>query len=229
MKIHAVEQRSVEWMLLRSGIPTASEFDALVSPEGKIRTGETPKTYLHKKLAEKWQGGPLAGFNTFDMDVGTIVEGEALPWYEFEHGVSFEKVGFITSDNGQFGCSPDGWNSKEQFGIEIKCPAVHTHVGYLLGGKLPKDYIAQVQGSMFVTGAQQWKFLSYCRHFPQLVLTVERDEEFQEALGQALSDFAFALEAGFSTLTRQNGGPPKRMIPKPDRIVTPQPDLTYLQ
>lgn len=228
MKIHACQQRSVEWMLLRSGIPTASEFDSLITPEGKIRAGETPKTYLNKKLAEKWQGGPLAGFNTFDMDIGTIVEDEALPWFEFEYGISFERVGFITSDSGLFGCSPDGWNSTENYGIEIKCPAVHTHVGYLLAGQLPKDYIAQVQGSMFVTGAKQWKFLSYCRHFPPLAITVERDEEFHENLWMALDKFAQELEAGFATLTRKNGGPPKHM-PKADRIATSKPELTYLQ
>jgi Na+/alanine symporter len=64
MKIHEAGQGSVEWMQARSGIPTASEFDALVTPKWKVKTGDGPKTYLAKKLAEWWLGGPLASFNT---------------------------------------------------------------------------------------------------------------------------------------------------------------------
>lgn len=214
MKTLPVEQRSVEWMLARAGIPTASEFDALVTPDFKIRTGDMPKTYLAKKLAEVWQGGPLVGFNVFDMQQGVILEEEAIPWYELEFETKVEQVGFITTDDGRIGCSPDGLIGEEG-GIEIKCPAVQTHCGYLLSGGLPKDYAAQVHGSMFVTGRPWWKFLSYCRHFPPLIVTVERDEKIQAVLAEALAKFLSQLDAGMERLTTLNGGPPQRKAFRP--------------
>ena len=55
MKVHDVSQGSLEWLQLRAGVPTASEFDSLVSPTWEIRKGDMPRTYLHKKLAEWWQ------------------------------------------------------------------------------------------------------------------------------------------------------------------------------
>lgn len=205
-------QRSVEWMQARAGIPTASEFDALLTPEFKIRTGQMPLTYLAKKVAEAWQGGPLAGFNTFDMDQGNILEEEAVPWYELEFGEVIDRPAFITTDDGRIGCSPDGLLGQDG-GIEIKCPEVHTHVGYLLAGELPPQYAAQVHGSMFVTGRKWWKFLSYRRHFPALLLTVERDEEAQEMIAEALEQFLGRFDRAMERLAELNGGPPKRTAP----------------
>ena len=218
MKVHDVAQRSEAWMNLRSGIPTASEFDNLVTPKGEVRKGQMPQTYLAKKLAEYWLGGPLLTFNTFDMDAGTILEEEALPWFEWEFQLKVERPGFITTDDGLVGCSPDGWIAGFR-GVEIKCPAPDTHVKYLLAGECPDDYKAQVQGSMWVTGVAQWTFLSYRRRFPQLVLTVERDEAMQQAITDALAAFLAKFEAGKKRLIELNGGPPKRYTPQPAQTV----------
>lgn len=216
-----IEQGSVEWMLARSGLPTASEFDSLVTPEFKIRTGEMPKTYLHKKVAEAWQGGPLIGFNVFDVEQGQILESEAKPWYSLEYGEEITPVGFITTDDGRIGCSPDGLLG-ENSGIEIKCPAVHTHCGYVLKGSLPKEYAAQVFGSMFVTGRPYWNFLSYRRHFPPLMLTVHRDEEIMKTLAIALAEFLADFDAAMKRLEEINHGPPRR---KPLQYVKPEPEF----
>lgn len=211
MKIHDVQQGSVDWAILRSGIPTASEFDALVTPKFEVRKGEMPKSYLAKKIAEWWQGGPLVSFNSFDMEQGQILEKEAIPWYELEYNETITRVGFISTDDGRVGCSPDGLLADG--GIEIKCPACDTHVKYLLNGELPPEYAAQVHGSMYVTGAPWWKFLSYRRHFPKLLLTIPRDEEIQSRIAEALDGFLEKFEAAQATLTRLNGGPRRRQPP----------------
>jgi len=209
-----MEQGSSDWMIARSGIPTASEFDQLVTPGFKIRKGEMPKSYLAKKLAEAWQGGPLLGFNTFDAEQGQMLEGRAIPWYELEFGVEIERVGLITTDDGRIGCSPDGLLPGS--GIEVKCPQPQTHVGYLLNGALPKDYAPQVHGAMFVTGYTSWMFLSYRPHFPKLVLHVERDEAIQKVLAEALAEFLERFDAGMKRLMEINGGPPvRRPTPAP--------------
>jgi hypothetical protein len=214
-------QGSVDWAIARSGIPTASEFDNLVTPDFAIRKGEMPKTYLAKKLAEAWLGGPIASLNTFDMEMGKILEDEALPWFELESGLTVNRVGLITTDDGRIGCSPDGLLGDDS-GIEIKCPATHTHIGYLLNGTLPKEYAAQVHGSMYVTGRKSWRFLSYCRRFPALLLTIERDEGIQGAIHTALIRFLEVFDDGMAALTKLNGGPPRRFKPN-----YPQPQQQY--
>jgi len=201
------EQGSLEWLLARAGIPTASEFDALVTPEFKVRTGQMPLSYLAAKVAEAWQGGPLPGFQSFATEQGSILEDEAIPWFELEHSCTVDRVGFITTDDGRIGCSPDGLLG-EDGGIEIKCPEAHTHTKYLLAGELPKDYAAQVHGSMFVTGRPWWKFLSYRRHFPPLLLTIARDDEIQDNLAEALADFVADFQQAMMTMIEKNGGPP---------------------
>jgi hypothetical protein len=207
-------QGSVDWAIARSGIPTASEFDNLLTPEMKPRTGAMPESYLAKKVAEAWQGGPLAQLNVFDVEQGKILEDEAVPWFELEYSTPIQRIGLITTDDGRCGCSPDGLIG-EDGGIEIKCPAVHTHVGYLLKGTLPKEYAAQVYGSMFVTGRKWWKFLSYRRRLPALVLTVERDEEIMETISETIEAFIDRFDSAMDRLIEINGGPPKRYTVKP--------------
>lgn len=222
MKIIDCQQGSQTWLDTRAGLPTASDFDCLVTPLGKVKTGEGPKSYLAKKVAEAWQGGPLLEFNSWDMEAGQILEEEARPWAEIHFGCDIQRVGFITTDDGKIGCSPDGLIGDDS-GIEIKCPKVETHVGYLLNGELPADYVAQVQGSMFVTGFKTWKFMSYRRRFPNLVLTIERDEKFMDALSEALDAFYEKFEASMARMEEINGGPrPARFKAQPEPAATPQ-------
>ena len=161
MKIHDVEQQSLDWMKLHVGIPTASGLDNLLTPEFEPRKGETPKTYVYRKVAEAWRGKPAIdlGGSSFAMEQGLILESEAIPFWELTTGRKITRVGFVTTDDGRFGCSPDGLlqcvdcSSLKSLGhcscegIEIKCPAPHTHVKYLSEGVIPKEYRAQVYGS----------------------------------------------------------------------------------
>lgn len=202
---HPVEQQSVDWAIARSGIPTASELGNLLTPEFAIRKGEMPKSYLMKKLAESWYGGPLASFNTVDMEIGKILENQAIPTYELLHDVKIQRTGLITTDDGGFGCSPDGLIG-EDGGIEIKCPAPQTHIKYLIGGKLPDDYAPQVHGAMFVTGYKWWKFMSYCPGLPEFLITVHRDEKIAEIIDEVLGQFWEAFEFGMNKLIEANGG-----------------------
>lgn len=221
MKIINCEQGSPEWFLARCGIPTASEFDALLTPLFKLRTGQTPETFLNKKLAEAWQGHPLPGFGSFATEQGQILEDEARPWVEMFTGRTALKVGFITTDDGLAGCSPDGWFDDDGTGLEIKCPFAETHVGYLREGVVPEPYRAQVHGSMWVTGAPAWTFVSYRRGFPNLVLKVERDEKIQAVIGVALHDFRASFKREFAALVERNGGPPRRELPPQAAVAKP--------
>jgi hypothetical protein len=188
MKIHNCEQGSAEWHALRCGIPTASEFGKLITPLGKPRKGEGRESYILEKLADKLMGYSKDSLNAFAVDQGQIVEKIARPWYECLYDVKVQQVGFCTTNDSRIGCSPDGLIG-EDGGIEIKSPQPPAHLEYLLAGVVPPDYVAQVQGSLFVTGRKWWKFVSFSRHFPALVLHVEPIPAFQDALREALAQF----------------------------------------
>lgn len=221
MKIRTdIVQNSVDWQIARAGVVTASEVDALVSPLGKVRTGQGPHTYLVRKLVERWTGGPLISIQgVFDMDQGKILEDEAKPFFTLHTGLDIRDVAFITSDDGRIGCSPDAMID-DKCGLELKCPKLETHVGYLLGGELPLDYVTQVQFSMYVTGFEQWHFMSYRRRLPPLYLVIDRDKKMHEAFDEALKVFFGDMDDAMEQLTKLNGGLPQQRFTKP----LPQPE-----
>lgn len=203
MKVVECIQGSVQWLEVRLGIPTASEFGNILTPEFKVREGEMPKTYLATKIAEAWLGHPLLDLNTFSVEQGTILEEECLPWLKLETDWPIERVGFILSDNEFAGCSPDGIVG-DSFGLEIKCPAPHTHVKYLLNGVVPKEYLPQIYGGMWVTGLTRWKFVSYRRKMPALILEVERDEAIMRKIGEAVTKFHEEMTKAMNRLEELN-------------------------
>lgn len=194
MKTIHCEQKSSEWLQARCGIVTASEFDKIISPEWTPRKGLGVDSYLHKKAAERIMGYVAQSFSGGAMEQGNIMESRALPWYEFRYNTPIERVGLCLSDDGKVGCSPDGLIGSDA-GIECKCPEAHTHVKYLLGGCVPKEYLAQIHGSMYVTGRKEWIFMSYSPFFPPLIIRVLRDEAIQKAIGDALTTFVAQLDA----------------------------------
>jgi YqaJ-like recombinase protein len=221
MKLHRdIEQNSVEWQLLRAGKVTASELHHLISPLGKIREGEGVTTYLNHKLVELWTGGAdvvLQGI--FDVEQGRILEEKAKPAFTIHTGLEIESVAFIETDDGRTGCSPDGMICGIPCGVEIKCPRIDTHIGYLLNDQVPKQYIPQIQGSMFFAECDSWHFFSYHRKLPPLHIIVYRDDEFQDALSDAIHSFIKRLDEALAKLIALNGGHP----PRPKPIAGPEP------
>jgi hypothetical protein len=188
MKIHDLEQGSASWYAARLGVVTASEVDALITPKWKVREGAGVDTYVYRKVAEKLLNYSPDQLNTFPMDQGKLIETIAVPWFEFEFGKKVKRVGFVSTDDGAAGCSPDGM-LEDGSGLEIKSPQAPNHIKYLLEGKLPEDYSAQVHFSMYVTGAAYWTFVSYHLVLPAFVLRVDRDPAIQAALQAALGGF----------------------------------------
>lgn len=204
MIAHPVTQQSEAWLKLRLGHPTASEFHNLVTPLWKIKTGDGPRTYLCEKLTERMTGKPIEDFGTWAMDRGTILEKEAIPFYEGVFDVKVTRMGYCTTDDMRIGCSPDGLIG-EDGGMEVKCPLAQTHIRYLLDGVVPDKYLAQVHGSMFVTGRAYWNFMSYCRGLPPLTVRVERDEVIQAVLAKALTGFLAEMESALAKITQMKG------------------------
>ncbi len=189
MRQHFIEQGHIDWFKLRVGKVTASELGNLLTPEFELRKGETPKTYVYSKVAESWQGRPLISTGSWQTEQGNIREDEAIPWLALEKDWKILPGGFIETDDGRFGCSPDGLVQGHEFGVEVKCPEAVNHVRYLSEGVLPKAYVCQVYGSMFATGFKKWIFVSYRRGFPALVLEIHHDDKAELAIHMAIKSF----------------------------------------
>lgn len=124
---------------------------------------------------------------------GIRMEEEAEAVFENQTGKKLEKVGFCLHYSGWCGASPDGLIKGENVGFEGKAPLPESHAFYLLEGKLPDAYKAQVHGSMAVTGADAWWFQSYCPGLPTFRILVERDK-FTEAMETGLNEFSEELK-----------------------------------
>lgn len=188
MKIIDCKQHTTEWEAARLGRLTASEMDALLTPQFKIKDGASVETYLYEKLSEKILGYKPQTGGTFAMEQGGVVEGMARSWYSFEHNVDVREVGFIIGDDERIGCSPDGL-LPDGSGMEIKSPQGPRQLRYYIDGVLPAEYRVQVAHSLYVTGAPYWTFISYHRDLPPLVVRVERDPKQMQAVGEAIARF----------------------------------------
>ena len=189
---HDIEQGSQEWLDLHVGIPTASRFDKLVTPK-TMKPSAQRRVLVHQLVAEQMTGEVLNdGLTTQFMQRGLRQEGQARNDYAFEHDVDVEQVGFVMTDDGLAGGSPDGLIGDDG-GLEIKVPSPAKHVGYMLDPQsLVADYRHQIQGYLWVCGRQWWDVLSWSRPggMPDVVQRVERDEEYIAALAEAVQQVA---------------------------------------
>lgn len=222
MILHDCKQGEPAWFQARAGVVTASELSRIVTDLGNIRMkdgewSDGARTYICEKISERWLGGPLQSFAGGAAEQGSVLEDEAIPWLETHWRSSIARPGFITTDDGSFGCSPDGLavrHSPASVGVEIKCPQPANHVRWLLAGVCPLDHVLQIQGGMYATDADRWWFVSYCRGFPKLVVGVDRDEKMQDAIHEAVRLCNDAIRDGYAKLVEKNGGKePKRRVP----------------
>ena len=182
-RISDVEQGTIEWFLLRSGVLTASRMKDVCTP-AKMEYAKGADTLINHLMAEIFlPGAPeaIGAYTSRAMENGTETEAEAREYLGFVTGLNIQQVGFIKSECGRFGCSPDGLivdkNGEYVGGLELKCPLPHTHIGYMIyPADLLKNYKIQVHGSLLVSGLDNWKLMSYYPGLDPVILDVIPDE-----------------------------------------------------
>lgn len=183
---HYCEQGSEQWLTLRLAIPTASEFHRIVTPTGRL--SKQSRAYAIKLVAEKLLNRQLESFEETEwMERGRQLEFEAVKAFEFETDLTTKQIGIIISDCGRYGASPDRLVGEDGV-LEIKCPAPHTHLGYLLDG-FNADYRPQVQGQLLVSGRDWYDWISYSPEMPMVRVRAPRDPEYIGKLRAALDEF----------------------------------------
>lgn len=188
MKEHQVTQGTAEWYALRMGIPTASEFDKIITP-GTQKPSASRFKYASRLIAERllrWQADSLD-------DIEHIAEGkrkepDAVEQLELATGLETRPCGFLTTDDGRFGASPDRLGKTGRVTVECKSPTVPKQFEYLLLGH-DDAYRCQVQGQLFVAEADKAYFYSYHERTPGYLVETGRDEMFIAKLADALERF----------------------------------------
>jgi hypothetical protein len=191
MIIKECPQLSEEWFKTKLGVPSASNFHKIVTPKGDPSTQAA--SYMDELMCEIGFGGKVKTFQSSIMARGVELEKEARDLFGLIHNIQVKQTGVIFEDRLRYCCSPDGL--LEDAGLEIKCPIERVHNKYLSERKLPANYVQQVQGSMLITGFNNWWFMSYHPEQPPLVLKIERDEEFIARLTTELDKFTATLAA----------------------------------
>jgi len=189
--IHEAVQGTEEWFAARRGVPSASMAEKILSPTGI--PSKQADAYMNLLLSERLTGSSQGFEGNAHTERGNLLESEAREYYGFVSGCEVREVGFCTLDDGTFGCSPDGLAGDGL--VEIKCPAPHTHIGYLLDGKAPTGYLSQLQSQLYVMGAKWVDFLSYHPEMPPLLVRVEPDPAWHAKFAEELAKFTKKMAA----------------------------------
>ena len=189
---HNLEQGSEDWFIARAGLPTASEFKT-VQANGKGGSESiTRAKYMRQLAGEILTGEPApAGYSNDHMLRGQEQEDDARRLFSLITDYEPIRVGFVRE--GRAGCSPDSLIGEHE-GLEIKCAIPAVQIERLQLGRLPPEHVAQVQGSLWVTGRRAWHFVSYCPRLPPLIVKVERDEVYIANLAKAVEAFNTELD-----------------------------------
>ncbi len=187
------EQGEAEWLKLRCGLLTASNFKKIITVKGT--KSSSWQDYMFKLASEQITGGIHEEFYGADMELGNEMEGEARDTYSFIKEVSVKEVGFIYKDKKKlFGYSPDGLVGKDGL-IEIKhCkPKIQLRriakpVGFV------SEHWQQVQGGLYVSGRKWCDLISYSRFLKMQVIRIFPDKEWHEKLDKIIKDFLKALD-----------------------------------
>ncbi len=188
IRMDAIEQNSDEWHELKLGVASASSFNRIITPTG--RPSAQAEAYATELAVESVTRLSKDSFYSKDMENGHLYEPDARKTFAFIKELDIEQTGFVFKDKSKLiGCSPDGLIPKHDTGLEIKCPTEAIHLGYLVDGVIPKAYIQQVQGTMWVTGCWSWWFMSYHQNWKPLIIEVKRDELFIQELEKLMGKF----------------------------------------
>lgn len=183
MIVHHAEQRSPEWYRLRLGIPTTSEFAQLVTPTG--RPSKSASAYAVTLAAELFIGRQIGWGGNSWTDRGREMEDHAVRLYEFANDCPADKVGFITTDDGLAGCSPDALIGDEGM-IEVKCLKAENHIGAILHYQAhqacPPDYVPQTQGQLLITQRAWCDLFFYHPDLPALTIRQTKDDALAAVL-----------------------------------------------
>lgn len=182
MKIYDnLQQGTNEWLEVRSGKFTGSDFHTLIG------NSETKKKILFKKSIERLTKTTIIEEITSpDIERGKEEEKNARLLYEMETGQEVKQIGFAELDE-WVGCSPDGLINNDGI-IEIKCPKDVIFAQQVITGNIKPEYITQMQFNMYVLDKQYCDYIMYNKDFKLFIKRIERDNEKIEIIKNTIEE-----------------------------------------
>ena len=215
-------QGTPEWSNARSGVITASRFaDAvakLTRASGERKAGDfsgVSDRYASDLAIEIISGKPYGEPpNAWTLKRGHELEPLARIAYETRTGNIAEEAGVVLTDDSAFGYSTDGLVNPVGAGeivesseglIEIKCPVDSQKILAIWRDGDLTEYMHQMQGGMWVTGAKWCDFIMYVPDLSAVgkdlyIQRVLRDDKFIETLELDLLAFHRRVKAVEATL-----------------------------
>jgi len=243
MRITYGKQQSDAWLKNRIGRVTGSRIadvcSFLTRKSGDKQAGDSSAkrdAYRLELIAERLTGRAKDHYVSPAMEHGMETENDARLYYEGALRVMCEPVSFVLHPKYNFtGASPDSLVGDDGV-LEIKCPETTTHIEYILGGRIPDEYLPQMAWEMACTERQWADFVSYdprvqdekLRFFyrrvtrEQLVWIVGTGLTERILTGQAVLDYfteqVVKLNAEIESFFEQHGA--KAIAPFPVEVIT---------
>lgn len=165
-----------------------SRREATVERVAVVRPSASQNGYMYRLIAASFGYQPDEAVPNKFMENGHLNEASAVAEYEFMTGRDTQQVGFVTTDDGLIGASPDRLVGDDGL-LECKCPSEWVHIRHMVENDLESDHRVQIQGQLLVTGRQWVDAISWCKGFPSVIIRVERDEEFISGMNDLLVEF----------------------------------------
>ena len=194
MIISQHEQRTPEWHQERLALPTASRFNEIITPGGKLTKPEKRENYLYELLGEYETKRPSERFVSWKMKRASEREPLAKLDYQLFTGNELQEVGLCYKDEQKmFGSSPDGLVNPNG-GFETKDAEAHIQVRRRIQGWRDwEDHYPQCQGGMLVCSRDWWDLQSWCEGTVPIIKRIWRDDGFIKTLEEELKKFCDEL------------------------------------
>jgi len=207
-----LEQGTDEWLQIRCGLLTASEMKLIITPSLKIAKNDKQKMHLYELMAQRITNYTEPTYINDAMLRGN--EDEILARDKYTREITeVKECGFITNDKWGFklGYSPDGLVDENGL-IEAKSRVQKHQFKTICEGKVPKEFILQIQTGLLVSERKWCDFISYCGGAPWKVIRMYADDEIQSAIIEVSTEFHNTLEDKIKIYKEMNLTPTERVI-----------------
>ena len=195
-----VEQGSEDWLRMRIGLPTASNFAAIMASGKDGKESAMRRKLLYQLAGEILSGEPAETYSNAAMQRGKDMEGEARDWYGRTRFADLTRIGFVRRTvrnplGSEFlvGCSPDAFVGEDGI-LEVKTLAPHLLIELADRGTFPTEHKHQCHGSLWVTGRSFVDLVCFYRGMPITpTFRIERDTVYIKEIENAVEMFTWDL------------------------------------
>ncbi|MHC5307549.1 lambda exonuclease family protein [Bartonella sp. LJL80] len=187
------EQGTPEWYAARAGIPTASEFEAIIATK---KNGE--KTAAYKALMMRLAGERITGeiaepVSSVAIRRGHEMEPVVRDAYSLITDEQPQLIGFVLADDKRKGFSPDAFIGENGI-LEIKTKKPEFVIECIYDGEFPEDHKAQCQGGLWISEREWVDIMVYWPGIPPFIKRSCRDEAYIKHLSREMDRFNDELD-----------------------------------